>query len=261
MIFAIALRRSGGKRRRGRIVQRRNEIDGLRPVRAAGLRQRIGQDAAVIHGDADELDAELRRCGLDAGEGEGFRQHDVAGPREMGEQVEQDRLRAGKDHEPVGMRMRHARAHPARGDLALMRAAAGRLVIQECGQARLRANGFEAGDDALVELRFERMRRHVHREVDRDRMRQVDRAARAGLRHERALADAGLHDAAAPRLGVGARHRGQVDAERFCKRALRRQLLAPHQPAGGDVGLHGLDDALVARPAQLRDCRGPIHAI
>ncbi|GAA0028932.1 hypothetical protein BROWWM01_30640 [Bradyrhizobium ottawaense] len=166
----------------------------------------------------------------------------------MGEQVEQDRLGAGKDHELVGMRVRHPRTHPARGDVALMRAAAGRLIIEIRRQARLRADRFHPGDDALVELRLQRMRRHVHRKIDRDGMRQIDRAARAGLRHERALSDPRLHDPASPRLGVGARHRGEIDAERLCKRALRRQLLATHQPAGGDVDLHGLDDALVARP-------------
>lgn len=159
------------------------------------------------------------------------------------------------------MRMRNAGAQPSRRDLALMYAAAGRLVVEIRRQARLRADRLQTGHDALVELRLQRMRRHVHREVDRDGMRQIDRAAGAGLGHKRSLADAGLHDAAAPRLGVGARHSGEVDAEGFCQCALGRQLLSAHQPAGGDVGLHGLDDALVARPAQLRDCRGPIHAI
>ena len=89
-------------------------------MRAASLRQRVGQDTAVIHGDADELDTEPRGGGPDAGKGEGLRQYDVTWTRKMCEQVEQDRLRAGKDHEPVGMGMRHACAHPACRDLALV---------------------------------------------------------------------------------------------------------------------------------------------
>ena len=83
--------------------------------------------------------------------------------------------------------------------------------------------------DALAHALQERgiigLGREIHREVDRRR--EAVAARRDALRraHESAAPHRAVDEAAAPRLGIGARHRRVVEVELLGERALRRQAL------------------------------------
>ena len=79
-------------------------------------------------------------------------------------------------------------------------------------------------------------RRQVHRQVEFDAGRGGARRAREAFGNEGPLPDPRLGQAAPARLVVGARHGGEVDAQRPGERPMRRQPLAAMQATRGDVG-------------------------
>jgi hypothetical protein len=134
-------------------------------------------------------------------------------------------------------------------------------IAEEGGKAGRGADVFQALRDAEIEIGFHRLRRQIHREIDIDRRRKISRRARRRLGNEGALAHLRIEQSAAARFAIGARHRGEIDAERIRQRPMGGKPLAAHEATAGNVGGQRIDDALEHRALPFPECREPIHAI
>src|SRR6185437_15112217 len=132
------------------------------------------------------------------------------------------RLVARIDEQALAARAWYAPAQPTRREVALLVAAARPLVVEISAEARRVADRLEALRDMHVEARLDGLRRDVHREIDLDARRNVVRRPRRGLGHEGAAPDLRVDQPAAARLTVGARHRGEIEAQRARQRAVGR---------------------------------------
>ena len=102
--------------------------------------------------------------------------------------------------------------------------------------------------DAHLEIRLDRLRRHVHREVDLDLIVNIRGSPRGRLRYESTLSHSGIDQAAPPRFAVSACHRRKIDVERPRQSAMGGKLLAASQPTDRDIGRKRINDAHVNRP-------------
>jgi hypothetical protein len=205
--------------------------------------------------------AEPLRRSLHAREGQRFGQHDISGRRPRQQRIEQDRLVAGIDDQALRPRRRNTASQPLGRNLALVVAAAGRLVVQERAESGFFLDRLEALCDVQIEIGFQRLRRNVHREVDLDRVRHALLGAQRRFGNEGAAPDLRRNEAAPARFAIGARHSGQIEPQGARQRAMRRDLLPALEPAGRDVGRQRVDDAFEGGARPFRKCREPIHTI
>ena len=190
---------------------------------AARRLERVRQDARRVGRDADEAHAAQRRRGLEPRIGQRFAQHDIARRRFASLRKSNSAFCVPgqitrRSPRACGTRRASQAAASSRSS-----GSAARLAIVEIGgEGAFALDRRDAAGEPSVEIRFERLRRQVHREIEL-RRRDIG-GARCGacLRHEGALADPRFGQPALARLGVGARDRRQVDAERLGKRPMGR---------------------------------------
>ena len=227
----------------------------------ARRRQRIGHDAMLVHRHAHERDAAECRRRAKSRIGEGFGEHHVARFRQSAQQRGKRRLRSPADDEAIGFEVGKARPHPCRCNRTFIVAAAGRTVGEVARKpdfARQRGN---SPRHPPFDVRLGGLRRQVHGQID-FRARERRQASLAGtLGDERSLSHPRLRQPAAPRFGIGARHGGEIDVERFRESAMGRKNLASPQAATANVRCESLDDPQIDRAGAVLDCRGPIHTI
>ncbi len=209
----------------------------------ASCPERIWQDAFLVHRDTDQTHAEFVGSRLHSGERQGLSQHHVAWRCHRHECVEQDGLIAWIDHQTLGVRIRHARAQPFCSNFALVVAAAGILIVQECAEAGRVLDGLQPLRDAQVEIGLHRLRRQVHRKIDLDLKGNIPRGSRGRFRNECPASHLRLEQPAPAGLAIRACHRREIDVQGARQRAMRRNFLAAHQPSAGNFGRQGVDDA------------------
>jgi hypothetical protein len=135
------------------------------------------------------------------------------------------------------------------------------LIVEQCRETGFVLDESEALGDASLEIRLDRLRRHVHREIDLDLIGDVRGGACCRFRYKGALPYPGIEQTAPPRFAIGARHCRQINAESPRQSAMGRKLLAAGQTTACDIRLKRSDDALVNRTRPLRNCRDPTHAL
>ena len=154
-----------------------------------------------------------------------------------------------------------AGAQPPCGDVAFGFASSRLAVIEMRGESDLALDRGNPAREPAFEIGFHRLRRQIHREVQRRLHGSGMPHGRQAFGDKRAAPDARFGKPALPRFMVGARDGGEIDAERFRQRTVGRQLLPAMQAPAGDIRGQRLDDALVDRTVAVSECRGPVHTI
>ena len=198
---------------------------------------------------------------IEAGIGQRFREYDVARRGQRDEQIEQRILGARTDHQSIAARIGDAGTKPPRRDVAFGLAPSRIAVIEMGGEPDLALDRGDPAREPAFEIGFHRLRREIHRQVQRRPWDGGIAHGRQAFGDKRAAPDARLGKAALPRLVIGARDGGEIDAESFRQRAVRRQLLPAMQSPACDIRGQGLDDALINRAASVGERRDPIHTI
>jgi hypothetical protein len=198
-----------------------------------------------IHRQPDQLEAEQIGERLDAGIAQRFRQHHVARPGERAEHHGHGVLPAGGDDDLLRRDIQPIALHPGRAGRAMVGPAAILLIVEQ------------PADAGVPRHLRQPLRQHrvliaaggeVHAEIDHAvaalRLRQRHQALAA---HIGAAPDLALDQSAPLRLGIGARHRADGDAEPVGEIAVGRQPIAVAQLAVLDIGGERIDDGQVAR--------------
>jgi hypothetical protein len=89
--------------------------------------------------------------------------------------------------------------------------------------------------NASVEIGLDRLRRHVHGEINLDWMRNIDGRTCCRLGNEGALPDSRIEQAAAARLSVRAGHSRKINPQRLRQRTMGRHLFAALQPPARNI--------------------------
>ena len=121
----------GGQHRARGILERRDEIDELRPVARQGLLQRVDAHAVVVDRQADDVGPRPPEREERARVGRALREDHVAGSEEGAGEDVQPLLAPGGHQDLLGRRANAARAEPAGEGLPQHRVAPGRRRIVE----------------------------------------------------------------------------------------------------------------------------------
>ncbi len=235
----------------GRVVQGRG---GHQHPRAAGPRypvQLLRQQALGIERHTMYRQAQLPAGGLDAGRGQGFEQHRLAGLAKRLQQQGQGVLGAAAEQQLFRRQRQPAVAQPARA----LQAAQQQLLRAQVMVEQVRLALGEQGLQACLEVLVGGVgHRHVGRQVDQRAQAVVPLQAK-----QRGFAAAGQHIGAAPHLArhqvpgrclaVGLLGGAGVEPKLPGQAALGRQALADPQRARFDGAGDGVDQRQVARPA------------
>ena len=222
----------------------------------AGRLEGVRIETFVVDPDGQQLEAEQPREVLEARIGQRLDHHRVARSRQRADRHRERLLRAGGQDDAFGIGGDPASPGPLRENLAVMRVALGRTVVEQDARVGLALDVGEHAAQGTGE--FDRGRA-VKAEVDlgipgRRRWR-GNRARSFG--DETAAPD--VHDDRSAPFGktIGAVDRTRGDAQRLGEIAHRRQPRAGRQAVGPPVGFNGVGDLAVDRPGVVRDRRMP----
>ena len=245
------LRHHGGRR----VVERRNQVDGLHAALATSLLERVRPQAEGVDRQAAQAQPQQAGHRLEPRVGERLGEQHVARLEQRREHDREAVLAAGADEHFVGRDLEPGPRDPGRPRFAVRRSPARGRIVEQPADVAARGEAGERGDERRTLRPRGRLGRMVLAQVAHFAV--VRGALGHRPAHERAPSHLARDQPAARGLRVGAADRADGDAERVGEIPVRGQPRPLPQLSGGEVVGDRLDDREIARPLASFEARAP----